>query len=52
MEKLKKSGEYDSVFRLYDAVKETSNIKDYLASDRRLKYDNGIWRHYPEFEED
>jgi len=51
MEKLKKSGDYDNVFKLYDAVKEVPNIKDYLASDRRQKYGNGIWRHYPEFEE-
>jgi glutathione S-transferase len=52
MDKLKKSGDYDGVFKLYDAVKETSNIKDYLASDRRLGYSNGIWRHYPELEEE
>lgn len=52
MDKLKKSGDYDRVFKLYDVVKENSNIKNYLASDRRLKYTDGIWRHYPELEEE
>ncbi|KAI9158906.1 Glutathione S-transferase [Paramyrothecium foliicola] len=51
VEKLQKSGKYDGVFKLYEAVKERPNIKDYLASDRRQKYADGIWRHYPEFEE-
>lgn len=51
MEKLKGSGQYDGVFRLYETIKERPNIKAYLASDRRLAYGNGIWRHYPELEE-
>lgn len=51
MEKLKKSGKYDGVFKLYDAVKERPNIKAYLASERRAKYNDGIWRYYPELEE-
>jgi glutathione S-transferase len=49
---LKKSGEYDGVFRLYDAVKERPNISKYLQSDRRRKYSDGIWRYYPELEEE
>ncbi|EWG51342.1 glutathione S-transferase [Fusarium verticillioides 7600] len=51
-EALKKSGEYDGVFRLYDAVKERPNISKYLQSDRRRKYSEGIWRYYPELEEE
>jgi glutathione S-transferase len=39
------------VFKLYDAVKERPNIKDYLASDRRRPYSDGIYRYYPELEE-
>ncbi|UKZ79166.1 hypothetical protein TrVFT333_006916 [Trichoderma virens FT-333] len=52
VEKLKKSGKYDGVFKLYDAVKERPNIKAYLESDKRIDYSDGIWRHYPELEED
>ncbi|KAF4444141.1 glutathione S-transferase [Fusarium acutatum] len=51
-EALKKSGEYDGVFKLYDAVKERPNISKYLQSDRRRKYSEGIWRYYPELEEE
>jgi glutathione S-transferase len=51
MAKMKKSGKYDGVFKLYDAVKERPNIKKYLASDRRAEYSQGIWRHYPELDE-
>ncbi|XWW97850.1 hypothetical protein V2A60_005837 [Cordyceps javanica] len=51
MANLKSSGKYKAVFELYEAVKERPNIKAYLASDRRTKYADGIWRHYPELEE-
>ncbi|KAI5457763.1 glutathione S-transferase [Mariannaea sp. PMI_226] len=52
MEKLQKSGKYDGVFKLYDAVRERPNISKYLASERRVPYADGIWRYYPELEED
>ncbi|KAH6893437.1 glutathione S-transferase [Thelonectria olida] len=52
MKKLKESGKYDGVFKLYEAVKERPNISAYLASERRFAYSDGIWRHYPELEED
>ncbi|KAL7946750.1 glutathione S-transferase [Trichoderma barbatum] len=52
VEKLRKGGKFDGVFKLYDAVKERPNIKAYLESERRIKYADGIWRHYPELEED
>ncbi|PFH58574.1 hypothetical protein XA68_13500 [Ophiocordyceps unilateralis] len=52
MKKLKESGKYDDVFQLYEAVKQRPGIKAYLASDRRAPYSQGIWRYYPELEED
>ncbi|KAM0264933.1 hypothetical protein ACHAQJ_000449 [Trichoderma viride] len=52
VEKFREGGEYDGVFKLYDAVKERPNIKAYLESERRVAYADGIWRHYPELEED
>lgn len=51
MAKLKASGEYDAVFALYEAVKARPNIKAYLASSRRQAYGDGLYRHYPELEE-
>jgi len=48
---MEKSGEFDSVFTLYKAVQERPRIKEYLASDRRQKYSMGIYRHYPELDE-
>ncbi|OAA53876.1 Glutathione S-transferase, protein [Cordyceps fumosorosea ARSEF 2679] len=51
MAQLKASGKYDGVFKHYEAVKERPNIKAYLASERRAKYGDGIWRHYPELED-
>ncbi|KAM0348632.1 hypothetical protein ACHAPU_004067 [Fusarium lateritium] len=51
IEALEKSGKYDAVFKLYQAVKQRPNISKYLQSDRRTPYSEGIWRHYPELEE-
>jgi len=52
VQKLKDSGEYSKVFALYERVKERENIKAYLKSDRRQKYSLGIYRHYPELDDD
>lgn len=52
MARLEKSGNYGKVFALYEAVKERPRIKEYLASPRRQKYSNGIYRHYPELDEE
>ncbi|KAM5353893.1 hypothetical protein ACJ41O_000543 [Fusarium nematophilum] len=52
VEKLEKSGKYGGVFKLYEAVKERPNISKYLESERRAPYSDGIWRRYPELEED
>lgn len=52
MKKMRDSGKYDGVFKLYEAVGERPNVKKYLASDRRAAYSNGIWRHYPELDDE
>ncbi|KAI1755461.1 putative glutathione S-transferase family protein [Xylaria castorea] len=48
MKQAKESGKYDQVFQLWEAVKARPNIAAYLSSDRRQKYDWGIYRYYPE----
>jgi len=50
VKKLEDSGDYNGVFALYDAVKERPNIKQYLDSDRRQKYSEGIYRYYEELD--
>ncbi|KAF3808662.1 Glutathione S-transferase [Colletotrichum gloeosporioides] len=52
LKRIEGSGEYKSVFELYEAVKERPKIKEYLSSDRRQKYSDGIYRHYPELDEE
>ncbi len=51
MGRLEKEGRYEKVFGLYERVKERPNIKAYLGSERRQKYGMGIYRHYPELDE-
>jgi glutathione S-transferase len=48
--KWRASKKFDRVFALYDAVQERPKIKEYLASDRRQAYGNGIYRHYDELD--
>ncbi|RWA12774.1 hypothetical protein EKO27_g2331 [Xylaria grammica] len=48
MGQAKQSGKYDRVFQLWEAVKARPNIAAYLSSERRQKYDWGIYRYYPE----
>lgn len=50
-ESLKESGKYDKVWSHYERVKNLKRIKEYLASDRRQEYSQGIYRHYPELDE-
>ncbi|KAH7395515.1 glutathione S-transferase domain-containing protein [Cadophora sp. MPI-SDFR-AT-0126] len=52
MKRIEKEGKFGKVFALYERVKERPNIKSYLASDRRQAYGMGIWRHYPELDEE
>lgn len=50
--KLKKSGTYEKVFALYDRVRGLDKISAYLSSQKRQKYSMGIYRHYPELDEE
>jgi glutathione S-transferase len=51
MEARKESGEYPLIFgKFYEGIKNLEGIKEYLASDKRLKYSNGIFRYYPELD--
>jgi glutathione S-transferase len=43
-------GHYRRVMGLHDAVAELPELQDYLASDRRLAFSDGIFRHYPELD--
>lgn len=47
---LEKGGGYGRVWALYERVGEKGEIKEYLESDRRMKYSKGIYRHYPELD--
>ena len=49
--KMRKSGKYERVFGLYERVKGRENVKAYLESERRMKYSSGIYRHYPELDD-
>lgn len=48
MAHVEKSGKYDLIFKHWETVRARPNIAKYLASDKRQKYANGIYRHYPE----
>jgi glutathione S-transferase len=52
MERLEKERKFKGVFGLYERVKGTTKIKPYLESERRQTYSLGIYRHYPELDED
>lgn len=47
---VKESGEYDSVFALYERVKGEKGIKEYIASGRRQAFSVGLFRHYEELD--
>jgi glutathione S-transferase len=38
------------VLALHDAVKALPELRDYLTSDRRIPFSDGIFRHYPELD--
>ena len=52
MGQLKEEGEYTNVFALYEHVQGEKGIKEYLESGRRLKFGNGIFRHYEELDQE
>ncbi|KAL9109411.1 MAG: hypothetical protein Q9227_005918 [Pyrenula ochraceoflavens] len=46
-----KSNDFSLLFGTFQpGIKEEKGIKEYLASDRRPEYSNGIFRHYPELD--
>ncbi|TVY58306.1 Glutathione S-transferase [Lachnellula cervina] len=50
--RIEKEGKFGKVFELHRAVQERPRIKEYLASEKRQKYSLGIYRHYPELDEE
>jgi glutathione S-transferase len=48
MEKV--GGDYPRVAALHDAVAALPELQDYLNSDRRVAFSDGIFRHYPELD--
>jgi glutathione S-transferase len=52
LKRIEKEGKLAKIFALYERVKERPNIKTYLASERRQAYGMGIYRHYPELDEE
>ncbi|KAH8727767.1 glutathione S-transferase [Phaeosphaeriaceae sp. PMI808] len=44
----RESGKSKRIFQLYEDVKGRPSIAAYLASERKQKYDWGIYRYYPE----
>ena len=51
MARLAKTGKYDGVFALHEAVSNRPRIKEYLASKRRVPFADGLYRHYPELDD-
>jgi glutathione S-transferase len=46
-----RKGDYKLLFdTFYPSVQEQNGLKEYLASDRRLPFSLGIFRHYPELD--
>jgi glutathione S-transferase len=46
-----RESEFPLIFSIfYPSFKEEKGIKEYLSSERRLAYSNGIFRHYPELD--
>lgn len=52
MKRCEEGGEYKGVFGLYERVKGRERIKKYLESERRQGYGLGIYRFYPELDEE
>jgi glutathione S-transferase len=49
---LREEGGYAKVWGLYERVKGREKIRKYLESERRQGYGMGIYRHYPELDDD
>ena len=46
------TGDTPRVMKLHDRVAKLPELQDYLSSDRRLPFGEGIFRHYPELDGD
>lgn len=46
----REGGLYRRVFEHQERLKGVQGVKEYLGSERRLGYGNGIYRHYPELD--
>lgn len=46
------SGDVPRMMKLHGAVAALPELQDYLSSDRRLPFSDGIFRHYPELDGD
>lgn len=44
------SGDYRRVMALREAIASLPELQDYLSSDRRIAFSDGIFRHYPELD--
>lgn len=42
--------DYSLVFALHERVSSEKGIKEYLASERRLPFGMGVFRHYEELD--
>ncbi|CAO1612892.1 unnamed protein product [Sympodiomycopsis kandeliae] len=52
VKKLKGGGKFDHLFAFYsDLPKRLPHVKEYLDSDKRLPFGDGLFRHYPELDE-
>lgn len=51
LERIEREGSYARVFALWNRVRERTNVKAYLESERRRPYGMGIYRQYPELDE-
>jgi glutathione S-transferase len=49
---LEKASKYRHIFDAEKKVAENPRIKDYLVSDRRRKFSNGLFRRYDELDDD
>jgi len=46
-----RKGEFPALFgTFYESVRQEGGLKEYLQSERRLPYSEGIFRHYPELD--
>jgi glutathione S-transferase len=46
-----RKGDFELLFgTFYESVKEHAGLKEYLASERRMPFSMGIYRHYPELD--